>query len=620
MAHLASHGSGLLGFGPHDARNQRSDLEPMTLARRGGLFIALVPLLVGLGASPGRSQDLLPAGDQVHERLLELSALSGWMGLDGNLDYESGAPLFGVRGILNNSHWWSFEAQIGISPGVKRSIRHGMLNSYSVHIHYDNAGLPASVIVTKMDTTEFEEEASSTLLMVGGDMLFHLSKNRLRPFLKFGGGFVDDISNRDADPEGPLSDGYLSFGTGVKYLNPSGWGWRIDIQDVLINKDEVPRENLSAALIAAQLDFATGGGADGLLFQEPYDPVEYNGRRWLHNIGVSISVSMPFGFAWKDADADGIETRFDECPTTAPSVVVDGVGCGIDSDEDGIFDGLDTCPGTPIGAFVDLVGCPNDIDQDGVFDGIDLLDNTPPGALVDSLGRHYDTDQDGVFDGLDDCNDTPLAANVNEVGCVEDPVEDQFLRGQPILVASVEFEPASDEIDPLSYYYVNRIARLVERWTGNEERPLRVEIGVHSDDRGAESANLDLSQRRADKLRIYLLENYFGIGANNLVAIGYGETKPIADNATQEGREQNRRVEIRFTEEGNAPQEYDFGVSFDDEFDDFDDAGAAGDADASDAQAPSGEATEAVGDLEVPAEIEMPDLDDELGDLDEPEK
>lgn len=74
----------------------------------------------------------------------------------------------------------------------------------------------------------------------------------------------------------------------------------------------------------------------------------------------------------------------------------------------------------------------------------------------------------------------------------------------------------------------------------------RVEIGGHTDDRGAEESNLTLSQRRAEAVRAYLITR--GIPEASLVARGYGEGAPIADNGTPAGRASNRRVEFNVVE------------------------------------------------------------------------
>ena len=72
---------------------------------------------------------------------------------------------------------------------------------------------------------------------------------------------------------------------------------------------------------------------------------------------------------------------------------------------------------------------------------------------------------------------------------------------------------------------------------------LRVEVAGHTDDRGSHAYNLDLSQRRAQAVLDYFVQ--MGIDAARLVPKGYGETAPVADNATEAGRAENRRVELR---------------------------------------------------------------------------
>ncbi len=77
-----------------------------------------------------------------------------------------------------------------------------------------------------------------------------------------------------------------------------------------------------------------------------------------------------------------------------------------------------------------------------------------------------------------------------------------------------------------------------------KSRPnIRVEVAAHTDSRGRASYNLKLSDRRANSVMRYLIEH--GIDASRLQAKGYGESMPVADNATEEGRAKNRRVELR---------------------------------------------------------------------------
>jgi outer membrane protein OmpA-like peptidoglycan-associated protein len=72
----------------------------------------------------------------------------------------------------------------------------------------------------------------------------------------------------------------------------------------------------------------------------------------------------------------------------------------------------------------------------------------------------------------------------------------------------------------------------------------RIEIAGHTDNDGDEISNLSLSQNRADAVKKYLIEN--GIKASRLIAKGYGETKPVADNRAVNGKAKNRRTEVRF--------------------------------------------------------------------------
>jgi outer membrane protein OmpA-like peptidoglycan-associated protein len=79
----------------------------------------------------------------------------------------------------------------------------------------------------------------------------------------------------------------------------------------------------------------------------------------------------------------------------------------------------------------------------------------------------------------------------------------------------------------------------------------RIEIEGHTDGSGVPQHNLKLSQKRAEAVRDYLV-NTHGIDGARLVARGYGQDKPVADNTTREGREENRRVEFRITDQGVA--------------------------------------------------------------------
>jgi OOP family OmpA-OmpF porin len=229
-----------------------------------------------------------------------------------------------------------------------------------------------------------------------------------------------------------------------------------------------------------------------------------------------------------DSDGDGVPDNLDKCPDTPRGVRVDSSGCPIDSDGDGVPDNLDKCPDTPKGVKVDSDGCPLDSDGDGVPDFLDTCPDTPKGTKVDSSGCPLDTDGDGVPDYRDECPNTPKGATVNSKGC-------WALTGMVLF----DFNSANlkEEVFPL----LDEVVKILEK---NPE--IKGEIQGHTDSRGAEAYNQDLSERRAKAVEDYLESK--GIDRARLTSKGYGETQPIASNDTEEGRRENRRVELKRTQ------------------------------------------------------------------------
>jgi len=238
-----------------------------------------------------------------------------------------------------------------------------------------------------------------------------------------------------------------------------------------------------------------------------------------------------------DSDGDGVPDQFDRCPDTPKGATVDANGCPKDTDGDGVFDGLDRCPDTPKGATVDANGCPKDTDGDGVFDGLDRCPDTPKGATVDANGCPKDTDGDGVFDGLDRCPDTPKGDKVDASGCSLPPPPPLAVQ-ESLVLEGVNFETNSATLTTGSLAVLDRVAGSLAEWP-----EVRVEIGGHTDSTGEAAYNLDLSMRRAAAVRDYLVKK--GTDGSRIEVKGHGETVPIADNATKEGRAKNRRVELK---------------------------------------------------------------------------
>jgi len=197
----------------------------------------------------------------------------------------------------------------------------------------------------------------------------------------------------------------------------------------------------------------------------------------------------------------------------------------LDSDGDGVIDDADKCPNTPRGMEVDAQGCPLDSDVDGVVNYADKCPNTPPGVAVDSYGCPPDNDGDGVPDYLDQCPGTPKGATVNEVGCWA-------------LKATMLFDSNSSYIKTEAHPLLDEVASILEK-----NPQIEVEVQGYADNTGTAEYNQWLSERRAKRVMDYLVAR--GIDSERLQARGYGSTRPIASNATEEGRAQNRRVELK---------------------------------------------------------------------------
>lgn len=103
---------------------------------------------------------------------------------------------------------------------------------------------------------------------------------------------------------------------------------------------------------------------------------------------------------------------------------------------------------------------------------------------------------------------------------------------------NIQFETNAFELKPVSFIELDKLIQLL-----NDNPTLKIEISGHTDNVGKPADNLALSNSRAKSVVSYLIGK--GIAAQRLAAKGYGETKPVADNATEEGRAKNRRTELK---------------------------------------------------------------------------
>ncbi len=240
-----------------------------------------------------------------------------------------------------------------------------------------------------------------------------------------------------------------------------------------------------------------------------------------------------------DSDGDGIPDDMDKCNNTPAAAMgkVDANGCPLDSDGDGIPDYLDQCNNTPAAAMgkTDGRGCPIDSDGDGVPDYLDQCNNTPIAAMgkVDAKGCPLDSDGDGIPDYADNCPD--VAGVPSNGGCPEVKAEVKQVFEKAL--TGIEFETGKDVIKASSNGILDEIASIMK-----ENPTYTLLINGHTDNVGDRNANLILSEKRANAVKFYLLGK--GIDSHRMIASGYGDTRPVADNTTEAGRAKNRRVEF----------------------------------------------------------------------------
>jgi len=109
---------------------------------------------------------------------------------------------------------------------------------------------------------------------------------------------------------------------------------------------------------------------------------------------------------------------------------------------------------------------------------------------------------------------------------------------KPIVLKNVFFATGSAELESSSAYELNNLFELLQSYP-----QMRIQINGHTDNVGDDSSNKTLSERRAQSVLNYLVNK--GIDASRLSAKGFGETMPVDDNSTEEGRQNNRRTEFQ---------------------------------------------------------------------------
>ena len=210
----------------------------------------------------------------------------------------------------------------------------------------------------------------------------------------------------------------------------------------------------------------------------------------------------------------------------------------IDTDDDGVIDQLDKDPNTPVGVQVYGNGIPIDSDADGVPDYLDKCVFEKGSKDNNGCPIINDKDRDGIPDKDDKCPETKGLELYQ--GC---PDSNSLRIKELVTVMSysknIYFDSDSNSIRSGFYYtMLDDVAAIMI-----QNKDITFSVFGYTDNVGSEAYNLKLSERRANEARKYLIER--GVEPERISAKGFGKLNPTYSNKTEQGKQLNRRIEIK---------------------------------------------------------------------------
>jgi len=173
-----------------------------------------------------------------------------------------------------------------------------------------------------------------------------------------------------------------------------------------------------------------------------------------------------------------------------------------------------------------------------VFEPVE--DNTTKKVIVNDLNEDKNSKKDDDIKLFKEDSILPDIAPLSKIESCQERLNKLLSQSK------INFASSKTDIKKESYPLLEKIANIIKECRGDIKL---ITIEGYTDSSGSEKSNLLLSQDRAEAVKNYL-ENKFGIDEHMLKAVGYGESKPIADNSSEEGKRKNRRIEFKL--EGGA--------------------------------------------------------------------
>ncbi len=362
-------------------------------------------------------------------------------------------------------------------------------------------------------------------------------------FLGFGDAISETIDRNTGEVSKPEANFNLPFGAGIDFR--------------LTERMKVTLETHYNHSLTDQYDLTTRNyEGDGFMFNSVGLSYNFTSKKDSDNDGIvdaEDTCPMLAGTlatnGCPDKDMDGVADAEDKCPEVAGLVELGGCA---DSDLDGVADFEDTCPNEK--GLVALGGCP-DTDGDGIKDSEDAC---PKIAGTKEFKGCIDSDGDGIAANLDAC--PSIKGTIKTNGCPDSDgdgfadAEDECPKlagtnkGCPVIKDEVKevmrqakeglfFASGSSKIKTSSYKVLDNVYSIMQ---SNPDYKLSIE--GHTDNTGDAAKNLQLSKDRSAAAKAYLVKK--GVDASRITSNGFGITKPVADNATPEGRQKNRRVDF----------------------------------------------------------------------------